>query len=30
MIAAQQAHSAAAQVMSTVDDMYDTLLDAVG
>lgn len=30
MIAAQQAYSAAAQVMSTANDMYDTLLQAVG
>jgi flagellar hook protein FlgE len=29
MIAAQQAYSAAAQVMSTANDMYDTLLNAV-
>lgn len=29
MISAQQAYSAAAQVMSTANDMYDTLLNAV-
>lgn len=29
MIVAQQAYSAAAQVVSTTSDMYDTLISAV-
>jgi flagellar hook protein FlgE len=29
MMAAQQAYSSAAQIMSTVSSMYDTLLSAI-